>query len=76
MLNRTIKPNKIKFAIGQHLLKNLDWSKDYNHNSFSIVTRERNTYRLCVLKYLFNKTLKPNLCKNQLVYKLNLYKLL
>ena len=59
----TSKPIKSISAIGQHLLNNLDCSKNYNDNRFSIVTRGRNSYHLCVLESLFIKTVKPNLCK-------------
>ena len=75
MINGTIKPIKSTSAIGQHLLNNLDCSKNYNANRFSIVTRGPNSYYFFVLKPLFIKTVKPNLCKQKIFYKNNLYHL-
>ena len=76
MENETSKHIKSISAIGQHLLNKIDCSKNYNDNRFLIVTIGRNSYHLCVLESLFTKIVKPNFCKQQIVYKSNLYKLL
>ena len=41
-----------------------------------VLSKARSEYHLSVLESLFIKTLKPHLCKQQYVYKSNLYKLL
>ena len=76
MSNGQNKPTKSPSAIGEHLLNNLECSKNYNDNKFSIISKGRNVYHLSVLESLFIKTYKPNLCKQKFVYNSNLYKLL
>ena len=70
------KPTNRSSAIAEHLLKNLDYANNYRDSNFSIISKARSEYHLNVLESLFIKTLKPNLCKQQIVYKSILYKLL
>ena len=70
------KPKNRSSAIAKHLLNNSDCANNYRDGNFSIICMARIEYHLNVLESLFIKTLKPNLCKQQFVYKLNLYKLL
>ena len=70
------KPSNSSLAIAVHLLNNFDCAKNYRDINFSIISKPRSEYHLSVLESLFLKTLKPNLCKQQYVYKFNLYKLL
>ena len=70
------KPSNNSSAIAEHLLNNIDCSKNYNDSRFSILSKARNLYHLSVLESLFIKTFKPKLCKQKFVYKSNLYKLL
>ena len=70
------KPSNRSSAIAEHLLNNSDCAKNYSDSNFSILSKARNDYHLSVLESLFIKTCKPNLCKQQYVYKSNLYKLL
>ena len=70
------KPSNRSSAIAEHLLNNSDYAKNYSDSNFSILSKARKDYHLSVLESLFIKTCKPNLCKQQYVYKSNLYKLL
>ena len=70
------KPSNSSSTIAEHLLNNIDCSKNYNDSRFSIISKARNLYHLSVLESLFIKTFKPKLCKQKYVYKSNLYKLL
>ena len=63
-------------AIAEHLLNNSDCANNYRDSKFSVISKERSEYHLNVLESLFIKTLKPNLCKQKLVYKSFFYKLL
>ena len=72
----TNKPIKSQLAIGEHLLNNLEFSKKYNDNMFSIVFKGRNMYHSSVLESLFIKPNKPSLCKQKVLYNSNLFKLL
>ena len=62
-------------AIAEHLLNDSDCAKSYSDCHFSIISKVRNDYPLSVLESLFIQTFKPNLCKQQYVYKFNFYKL-
>ena len=70
------KPTNRGSAIAEHLLNNPECANNYSDSNFSIISKARNEYHLNVLESLFIKTLKPNLCKQQFVYKSILYKLL
>ena len=70
------KPTNWSSAIAKHLLNNSDYAKNYRDSNFSIISKARSEYHLNVLESLFIKTLKPNLCKQQYVYKSILYKFL
>ena len=70
------KPSNRSSANAEHLLNNSDCAKNYSDRNFPIISKARNDYHLSILESLFIKTFKPNLCKQQYVYKSNLYKLL
>ena len=70
------KLSKRSSAIAEHLLNNCDCAKNISDSYFLIISKARNDYHQSVLESLFIKTFKPNLCKQQYVYKYNLYKLL
>ena len=70
------KPSNRSSAIAEHLLNNSECANNYSDSNFSIISKARGEYLLNVLKCLFIKTHKPNLCKQQFVYKSILYKLL
>ena len=55
-------------AIGEHLLNNLECSKNYKDKMFSIVCKRRNMYHLSVLEFLFINSNKPSLCEQKSVY--------
>ena len=76
MANGDNKPNKSPSTIGDHLLNNLECSKYYNDDKFSIITKGRNLYHISLLESLFIKTNQPKLCKEKFVYNSNLYNLL
>ena len=63
-------------AIAEHFLNIPDCAKNYSDGHFPIISKARNDYHLSVLESLFIKTFKTNLCKQQYVYKSNLYKFL
>ena len=63
------KPTNRSSAIAEHLLNNSDCAKNYRDSNFSIISKARSEYNLNVLESLFIKTLKPNLCQQQIVYK-------
>ena len=46
----TNKLIKSKLAIGEHLLNNLECSKNYNYKMFSIACKGRNMYHLSVIE--------------------------
>ena len=63
-------------SIAEHLLNNPECAKHYEDKQFSILATGRNAFHLSVLKSMYIKTLKPKLCKQQLVYNSpRLYKL-
>ena len=70
------KPTNNSSAIAEHLLSNPVCARNYDDGRFSVLSKARNDYHLNVLESLFMKTVKPKLCKQQYVYKSNLYKLL
>ena len=70
------KPTNRSLAIAKHLLNNSGCANNYRDSNFSIICKARSEYYIDVLESLFIKTLKPNLCKQQFVYKSIRYKLL
>ena len=76
LLNGSDKPGNSPSSIAEHLLNNPECAKHYEDNKISILATGRNAYHLSVLESLYIKTLKPKLCKQQLVYNSRLYKLL
>ena len=63
------KPSNRSSVNAEHSLNNSDCAKNYRDSNFSIISKARSEYHLNILESLFIKTLKPNLCKQQFVYK-------
>ena len=52
-------------AVGQHLLQNPTYAREYNDNKFSILARGRTSFHLSTLEATCIKTSKPNLWKQK-----------
>ena len=60
-------------AIGQHLLDNPMYAKNYRDKKFIILSFSRSSFHLSALEAVYIKSCKPNLCRqNKFVYNLKL----
>ena len=63
------KQSNRSLTMAEHQLNN------YNDSNFAVLSKAHNEYHLSLLEYL-SIVFRTNLCKQQYVYKSNLYKLL
>ena len=62
---RSYKAETSFSAIGQHLLQNPTWAREYNDNKFSTLALGPTSFHLSTLEATYIKTSKPNLCKQK-----------
>ena len=62
-----------KSAIGQHLLDNLIFAKNYSDEKCTFLSFDHLSFHLSVLEAVYINSCKPNLCRqNKFVYNLKL----